>query len=143
MKDRSIVIAYGSAMKYILIVILSFLVCSVETAAEDGIKYVRLTKAMVLNYGEPSLNRLKYLKVAVDVRVSNADAADLVEYHSPALVDALVQVFTSSEAEMVKTGIGKEEIRQKALQELQTVMTSEEGDQIIEDLLFSTFVVQN
>jgi len=54
----------------------------------------------------------------------------------------LVTVFTDSEAEVVKSSHGKEEIRQHALAQLQRVMTSEEGDQIIEDLLFGTFVVQ-
>lgn len=129
-------------MRYLLLMLISFIICCQAQAAEDGIKYVRLTKGMVLNYGEPSLNRLKYLKVAVDVRVPNAEAADLVEYHSPALMDALVSVFTSSEEEMVKTGIGKEEIRQRALKDLQAVLLSEEGDEVIEDLLFSSFVVQ-
>ena len=141
-------------MKQILLVLISILICAqvqaeAEATAEadsaeqqTGISYVRLSKGMVINYGEPSLNRLKYLKVAVDVRVKNANAADLVEYHSPALMDALIEVFSASEVEVVKTSSGKEEIRQKALKALQAVMTSEEGDEVIQDLLFSSFVVQ-
>lgn len=110
--------------------------------AETGAHYVPLTKGMVLNYGEPSLNRLKYIKVAVDVRVLSAAEAELVEYHRPALLDTLVHVFSASEEEIVKSGGGKEAIRQLALEEIQSVMRTEEGDAIIQELLFSTFVVQ-
>lgn len=129
-------------MRYLLLALFTLVLSCQANAAEDGIKYVRLTTGMVLNYGEPSLNRLKYIKVAVDVRVPNAGSADMVEYHSPALIDALVRVFTASEEEVVKSAHGKEELRQTALKELQAVMLSEEGDQVIEDLLFSSFVVQ-
>ena len=129
-------------MKRLLLILASIAFAQQELLAESNTQYVRLTKAMVINYGEPSLSRLKYLKVAVDVRVPSASAADLVEYHRPMLLDALVTVFTDLEAEVVKSADGKEEIRQQALAELQRAMKAEEGDQVIEDLLFSSFVVQ-
>ncbi len=111
-------------------------------AAESNTQYVVLSKGMVVNYGEPSLNRLKYIKVAVSVRVLNAQEADLVEYHRPALLDALVHVFSSSEEETIKSPDGKLAVRDWALEELQGVMKAEEGDSIIQDLLFTNFVVQ-
>lgn len=110
--------------------------------AESNTQYVPLTKGLVVNYGEPSLNRLKYLKVAVSVRVASASDAELVEYHRPALLDTLVRVFTASEEETVKTGGGQEAIRQLALEQLRGIMKNEEGDSVIQDLLFGTFVVQ-
>ncbi|MFT4799559.1 MAG: flagellar basal body-associated protein FliL, partial [Candidatus Azotimanducaceae bacterium] len=81
-------------MKRLLLILASVVCCSQELLAESDTQYVRLTKAMVINYGEPSLSRLKYMKVAVDVRVPTASAADLVEYHIPALLDAVVTVFS-------------------------------------------------
>tara|TARA_R110002073_G_scaffold4917_15_gene31101 strand:- start:11070 stop:11459 length:390 start_codon:yes stop_codon:yes gene_type:complete len=128
-------------MKQFVLVIAGLLIC-LQAVAESNTQYVKLTKGMVINYGEPSLNRLKYLKVAVDVRVPSAGAAELVEYHLPALLDALVIVFTNSEDELIRSSGGKEEIRQQALVKLKSVMSSEEGDEVIEDLLFSSFVVQ-
>lgn len=125
-----------------LLLVLAALVLSSITRAESNTQYVPLSKGLVVNYGEPSLKRLKYLKVAVDVRVESAADAELVEYHRPALLDSLVRVFTASEDETIRTGEGKEAIRQLALERLQTVMKAEEGDVIIEDLLFSAFVVQ-
>jgi flagellar FliL protein len=125
-----------------LLLLLFFCLGSVAAGAQSNTQYVPLTKGMVVNYGEPSLNRLKYLKVAVQVRVQSPADAELVEYHRPALLDTLVYVFTASEEETMKSGDGKEAIRQLALAQLQDVMKAEEGDAVIEDLLFSTFVVQ-
>jgi flagellar FliL protein len=125
-----------------LLLLLFFCLGSVAASAQSNTQYVPLTKGMVVNYGEPSLNRLKYLKVAVQVRVQSPADAELVEYHRPALLDTLVYVFTASEEETIKSGGGKEAIRQLALAELRNVMKTEEGDAVIEDLLFSTFVVQ-
>lgn len=128
-------------MRRIVALMLGIVLC-LSAMAADNTQYVKLTKGMVINYGEPSANRLKYLKVAVDVRVKSADAADLVEYHQPALLDALVMLFTSTEDMMVKTVDGKEAIRQQALDQVRNVMLAEVGDQVVEDLLFSSFVVQ-
>lgn len=128
-------------MNRLLLMIAGLAIC-LPAFAQSDTQYVKLTKGMVINYGEPSLNRLKYLKVAVDVRVPNASAAELVEYHMPALLNALVFVFTGSEDELIKSNGGKEELRQLALVQLKRVMSSEEGEEVIEDLLFSSFVVQ-
>ena len=50
------------------------LAASIATArGESDAMYVKVAKAMVINYGEPSLSRLRYLKVGVDVRVESAD----------------------------------------------------------------------
>ncbi len=126
--------------KLLLLVLISFM--AAPLAAESNTQYVELSKGLVVNYGEPSLNRLKYLKVAVSVRVASAEEADLVEYHRPALLDTLVQVFSSSEEETIKSPDGKMAVRELALEALQGVMKAEEGDIVIQDLLFANFVVQ-
>lgn len=128
-------------MNFKVLTFLMLLLVSATSYGQDT-QYVKLTKGLVINYGEPSLNRLRYLKVAVDVRVPDAERAELVEYHRPVLLDTLVQLFAASEEETIRSGGGKEAIRQLALEQVQGIMKTEEGDSIIEDLLFSTFVVQ-
>ena len=121
------------------------LLLALTARAEDKVSdamYVQLTPGMVINYGEPSISRLKYLKVGVQVRVQTADHADLIEHHLPALQDALVMCFSSVAAESVSKSSGQEEIRQLALEAVQELIEVEEGAPIIQDLLFSSFVVQ-
>ena len=117
----------------------------VETAvASDGdvAQYVKISKGMVLNYGEPSLNRLKYIKIALNARVENAEAAEIIEYHMPAIKDRLVTIFSSQDEVTIRSPEGKEQIRQSALAELQKLIKKEQGEPVITDLLFGRFVVQ-
>jgi len=113
-------------------------------AASDGdvAQYVNISKGMVLNYGEPSLNRLKYIKIALNARVANAEAAEIVEYYMPAIKDKLVTIFTSQDEGTIRSPEGKEQIRLAALAELQKLIKKEQGEPVIEDLLFARFVVQ-
>jgi len=111
-------------------------------AEEGGSRYVKICKDMVVNYGDPSLSRLKYLKFAVDVRVENAEVAAIVSYHQPALLDSLVILFSAQSDVTVHSPEGKEEIRQLALAELRRIIKHEEGQEYIQDLLFSRFIVQ-
>ncbi len=125
---------------FILLILNASLVRSEDEVSD--ITYVRLTKGMVLNYGDPSLTRLRYLKVDVQVRVLTPDDADVIEHHMPALQDALVMLFSAQDADTVRSIEGKENIRAMALSETQKVIEKEEGLPLIEDLLFTTFIVQ-
>jgi flagellar FliL protein len=113
-----------------------------ESAESKGTSYLKLSNDMVVNYGEPSLGRLRYLKFAVNVRVEHSNVGSIVGYHQPALLDALIILFSSQPDARVNSAAGKEEIRQLALTELRRIMKREEGEEYIEDLLFVRFVVQ-
>ncbi len=97
-------------MKTVIFLLLIFTACLVrsDNKGSDAM-YVKLTKGLVLNYGEPSLARLRYLKVDVHARVKSADDADAVEYHSPALQDILVSIFCAQDEDSVASAEGKEE----------------------------------
>jgi flagellar FliL protein len=116
-----------------------------EPAKGKGTSYLKLSNDMVVNYGDPSLGRLRYLKFAVNVRVEHSNVGSIVGYHQPALLDALIILFSSQPDARVNSAAGKEEIRQLALTELRRIMKreeGEEGEEYIEDLLFVRFVVQ-
>ena len=51
-------------------------------------------------------------------------------------------VFGSQDFEGLKTQEGKEVLRQKALEELQTIVSEETGDPGVEKVLFTNFVMQ-
>ena len=113
-----------------------------EPEESKGTSYLKLSNDMVVNYGAPSLGRLRYLKFAVNVRVEHSNIGSIVGYHQPALLDALIILFSSQPDAKVNSTTGKEEIRQLALTELRRIMKREEGEEYIEDLLFVRFVVQ-
>ncbi|MBV1878602.1 MAG: flagellar basal body-associated FliL family protein [Pseudomonadales bacterium] len=113
--------------------------------AEDGgsaAMYIKITPGLVVNYGEPSSGRLRYLKVSVHVRVKDMSDAEIVEHHLPALQDVLISILSAQDVENIRSAEGKEEIRKNTLAEFQQLIEKEEGESVIQDLLFGSFIVQ-
>lgn len=111
-----------------------------EAEQADEVRYLDLTPPFVTNYGGPG--RLKYVKAEVSLRVDSQAAFRAAMHHAPSLRHAIIMVLSQATDETVTTMEGKEQIRLQALAELQGVMEAEEGEKIIEDLLFSSFFVQ-
>ena len=130
-------------MKAIIFLLLIFNACLVRAENKGSdVMYIKLTKGLVLNYGEPSLARLRYLKVDVHARVKSADDADAVEYHIPAIQDILVTIFCAQDEDTISSIEGKEAIRAQILSALRKLIKKEEGSPIVEDILFTSFIVQ-
>ena len=111
-----------------------------EEVDEAEVRYVDLTPPLVTNYGGPG--RMKYIKAEISLRVDSQDAFRAVVHHVPSLRHAMVMLLTRQTDESVGSSEAKEQLRIAALEALQAVMTAEEGDPMIKDLLFSTFFVQ-
>lgn len=129
-------------VQVILVLYCSLITTAVSGARSDDPRYVSFGHPLVINYGNPSLGRLKYLKVDLQFRVEGAEAAELVDYHQPALRHSLIMLFSNQIQQKVSLPQGKEDIRQEALDVVQKVMMREEGEKIIVNLLFTNFVVQ-
>ena len=114
-----------------------------ESEKSGGVKYVTLQPAFVTNYGITKTGRMMYLKADVTLKVSNPEAEAAVKYHNPALRNALVLLFSRQDDAVVSSSDGREQLRQQALVELRTIMNTEESKDLIDDLVFSNFVVQH
>ena len=131
-------------MRAILVAVLCVVASlAAAEAQEGGVKYVTLQPAFVTNFGVTKTGRLTYLKADVTLKVANADGEAALKYHAPALRNALVLLFSRQEDAAVSSSDGREQIRQQALTELRDIMQTESGEPVIEDLVFSNFVVQH
>lgn len=127
------------------VILILLLTASFSWADEDeggGAIYIKLSKGMVVNYGEPSLSRLKYMKIAIQVRLKSAAAAEAIVHHTPALLDALITLFSACDEDLINASEGREEIRSMALEAVNKVLNREEGEPLVQDLLFGSFIVQ-
>ncbi|OZG74768.1 flagellar basal body-associated protein FliL [Hahella sp. CCB-MM4] len=125
-----------------LVIMLLF---TLHSAAEEGepelIQYIEMTPSFVLNYGPPS-PKLSYAKVDISLRVNSRAAAEGVEHHMPALRNAIVLLFSKQTEEIMGNNQGREKLRLEALETLKNILQEEEGNPMVEDLLFTNFVVQ-
>ncbi|MCY1269755.1 Flagellar basal body-associated protein FliL [compost metagenome] len=104
------------------------------------VAYIDLVPSLVGNYG--SGPRLKYYKADISLRVSGAEAEEKVTRHEPLIRNQLVMLFSQQSDESLGSSDAKEKLRQEALQQVQQVLHSEEGQPLVDDLLFNNLIVQ-
>lgn len=104
------------------------------------VAYVDLVPSLVGNYG--SGPRLKYYKADISLRVSGPEAQEKVTRHEPLIRNQLVMLFAQQTDESLGAAGSKETLRQEALKQVQQVLHSEEGQSLVDDLLFNNLIIQ-
>lgn len=122
------------------LILFSFASLSPVAVASET-KYIHLTPAFVVNYG--NTGRMKYLRTEVALRVSGIEAASAVTQHRPYIRNNLVFLLTAQDSDIVNSSSGRETLRKVALDEVRALMTELEGMPYVDDLFFENFVVQN
>ncbi len=112
-----------------------------QAAGASETKYIHLTPAFVVNYG--NTGRMKYLRTEVALKVTGATAASAVTAHRPYIRNNLVFLLTAQGSDIVNSTAGRETLRKVALDEVRALMTELEGNPFVDDLYFENFVVQN
>ncbi|EAT11231.1 flagellar basal body-associated protein FliL [Bermanella marisrubri] len=134
-------------MRSLTVLLVSVLICmqtwSEEGTGGGGTQYVHLQPAFVLNYGENSSGKLKYIRTDVALRVTGAEAAGKVNHHQAYIRNQLVLLLSQQTDETVNTATGREELRQVALEEVKALLSELEGKPYVDDLYFQNFVAQN
>jgi flagellar FliL protein len=102
--------------------------------------YVAMPRPFVFNVPGSVRDRLVQIKVQLLVR---GDAAEEeAKRHIPLIEGALLKTFSSTNADDLSTTAGKEALKVKALQDVQTTMVDITGKKIVERVLFTGFVMQ-
>ena len=112
-----------------------------EKAGEAASEYLDIKPAIITNYGGPG--PIHFLKVEITLRLSKETDANLkVARHMPHIRHELIMLFSRQNEDALTTMPGKEQLRQEALAAVQKVVESEENKKIVDDLLFTNFVIQ-
>lgn len=94
-------------------------------AFADGVNYLPIKPALVVNYGGPG--KVKYIKAEISMRVEAAHAAQEVTHHMPLVRDTLIMLLSSMTDEQVSSGEGKEQMRQQALAKVNEALKAQMG----------------
>ena len=110
-------------------------------AGPGSARYVDLKPAFVVNYG--GAGRLRYLKTDIALRVGGGDKGpSAIRHHMPYIRHSLVMLMSRASEEDLSSMEGRELLRQNALEAVRDLLTREEGEQYVDDLLFNSFIVQ-
>lgn len=114
-----------------------------EAAPDQGtVRYVELKPTFVTNYGYSEVGRLKYVKADISVRVHSVDAEFAIRNHLPQIRHQIVLLLSRQDEEGLTTKTGRERLRSLALDSIREILDTEEGGLIIDELLFTRFIVQ-
>lgn len=158
-KKKLILIAGGAAVVVVLAVVGFMLFSGSGTAPAGGSDgsgqtttaagaeqskgnalYVPMPRPFVFNVPGASRDRMVQIKVQLLVRGSNNET--IAMRHIPLIEGSLLQTFSSANADELVTVAGRDALKNKALSDLQQAMIEVVGSVVVDEVLFTGFVMQ-
>jgi flagellar FliL protein len=102
--------------------------------------YQDLAPAFVVNFNVNG--RQRYMQVSVSLMARDQAALDALNVHVPVIRNELVMLFSSQDFSSLTTPVGKEMLRQQATAKVQALAQKETGKPVVEQVLFTNFVLQ-
>lgn len=102
--------------------------------------FYSLDPPLVVNFEDASA--VRFLQVGVDVMAREPAAIEAVQKLTPLIRNNLLQVISNRDYQSLMSREGKEALRAEALKELRKIIKKEAPDTEVEDLLFTSFIVQ-
>ena len=125
--------------------------CGVVSVSEDGEEieeeeellppiYMPLDPPLVATFEDRSA--VRFLQLTLEVMARNQEAIDAVQTHMPVIRNNLLLLMGGRTLTDLTSREGKEALRAEALEEVQRILTENTGDPGVEELYFTSFVVQ-
>lgn len=102
--------------------------------------YVAMPRPFQFN--APGTTRERLVQIDVQLMVRGAENEALANRHIPMIEGNLLQVFSSANAEDLVTDVGKIDLRNKATAQVRQIMNELEKKPVVEQVLFTGFVIQ-
>ena len=102
--------------------------------------YVPLPRPFRFNV--PGASRDRFVEIRVQLLVRGAENEEDAKKHIPLIESTLLRMFSQSNADDLATSAGKTSLKQKSLVEVQKTMQDVAGGKVVEQVLFTGFVMQ-
>ncbi|MDO6836495.1 flagellar basal body-associated protein FliL [Pseudoalteromonas carrageenovora] len=115
-------------------------IMSLTARAESSVGYFGFEPDIITNYIGASSKKMGYVRVTIDLMLTDTSDIAIVEHHTPLLRDALVEILSKEPEEKIKSLTGREEIREKCAEKLKMLLKEETGQEIIREVLFTKYL---
>lgn len=102
--------------------------------------YVSMPRPFTFNV--PGSNRDRLVQIKVQLMMRGSENEEQAKMHIPLIEGTLLRTFSTANADDLATEAGKIAIRSSALKEVQKIMLDVSGNQTVEEVLFTGFVMQ-
>ncbi|GLX83153.1 flagellar basal body-associated protein FliL [Thalassotalea eurytherma] len=110
------------------------------TGAAGSALYVPMPRPFRFNV--PGASRDRYVEIRAQLLVRGAENEEEAKKHVPLIESTLLGVFSMANADDLATSAGKASLKQLSLSEVQKVMVEVSGGKVVEQVLFTGFVMQ-
>lgn len=107
-----------------------------------AVSYVNFDEHFTTNFGDPTKPKLSYLRVNVALKVADDNIKTQVRNHTPYLRDVIIRHLVKQQVDTVRTAEAKKQMLDGILADIQAFLTEEEGEPLVEEALFTEFIVQ-
>ncbi|MCK5640316.1 MAG: flagellar basal body-associated FliL family protein [Gammaproteobacteria bacterium] len=117
---------------------------SEEKTNEKEVKkaiYHPLEPAFVVNLNTQG-KRQRFLQISIQLMTYDPEIVKIIEFHDPAIRHTLLMLFSNQDVAYVQSATGREELRVKALEDLQELFTEISGKPGIEAIYITDYVIQ-
>jgi flagellar FliL protein len=104
------------------------------------LSYVPLDPPFVVNFSGDT--DVRFLQITVEAGTRDPAVVDQIKEHRPAIRNNLVFLFKSQDPVALDTREGMEKLRQETLAAVQEVLKAETGEAGVENVYFTSFVMQ-
>ncbi|MGF1713556.1 flagellar basal body-associated protein FliL [Photobacterium chitinilyticum] len=103
--------------------------------------YFTLEPDITTNYVTQG-KKIGYLRLQVDLMVSDPDLIKQLEHHAPLIRDAIIYIIGQQPEARIKSLAGREEIRLACLNKVNELLIMETKQRILTELLFTKYLYQ-
>jgi len=111
-----------------------------KSKQNDPAIYFTFENPFIVNFIDK--NQIRYLQINVEVMSRDQDVIDGIAAHLPKIKNNFLILFSDLDFEMITNAAGKQKLRDLALEELRKILKDEEGNDDVEALYFTGFVMQ-
>jgi flagellar FliL protein len=111
-----------------------------EASAVGSALYVPMPRPFRFNV--PGSARDRFVEIRVQLLVRGSDNEETAKKNVPLIESTLLAVFSQANADDLATSAGKVSLKQKSLAAVQQEMVDISGNKVIEQVLFTGFVMQ-
>ena len=85
---------------------------------------------------------IRHMQVIIEVKLTDPSKSAKLDLHKGPVRHELILLLSSQDASTIAKAKGKEQLRKDALAAVQKVMKDLEGEEVIEALYFTNFIIQ-
>ncbi len=131
------------SMRLTLLLAVCLTTLSISKPARADFAYFGLEPDIVTNYLSASSRNLGYVRITVELMISDAKHLELVEHHAPLLRATVIDIVGKQYGDKVKSLTGREEIRQMCLAAIKEQLKAETGAELVRNIIFTKYLYQD